>query len=121
MTEEDYNIIDLIKGKKSIAIFNKTDLPNSYTMEDLRKLLGHIEIIEASIANGIGIDKLEEKIKEMFYSGSLELDSTVVVTNIRHKNQLEKALRNMESALEDIRANIPLDCIEVDLRIVGII
>lgn len=116
LTEEDYNIIDLIKGKKSIAIFNKTDLPNSYTMEDLRKLLGHIEIIEASIANGIGIDKLEEKIKEMFYSGSLELDSTVVVTNIRHKNQLEKALRNMESALEDIRANIPLDCIEVDLR-----
>ena len=52
----------------------------------------------------------------MFYSGEIELDSSVVVTNLRHKNQLEKALVNMESALNDIRAQVPLDCIEVDLR-----
>ena len=52
----------------------------------------------------------------MFYSGEIQTDSTVVVTNIRQKNKLEKALINIESALEDIKLQVPLDCIEVDLR-----
>lgn len=116
LSEEDYNIIDLIKDKKSLVLLNKTDLPNKYTEENLEELLGGKDIISASITKEIGIDLLEDSIKEMFYSGEVEMDSSVVVTNLRHKNQLEKALKNIESALVDIESVVPLDCIEVDLR-----
>lgn len=116
LTEEDYNIIDLIKGRKTLVLLNKTDLPKKYSEDRLRELLEGVDIISASVINEVGLDVLEDSIKEMFYSGEIELDSSVVVTNLRHKNQLEKALVNMESALNDIRAQVPLDCIEVDLR-----
>ena len=38
----------------------------------------------------------------MFYTGELEIESDVVVTNIRHKNQLIKAKKNIEDGLEGI-------------------
>ncbi|MEW8973879.1 MAG: tRNA uridine-5-carboxymethylaminomethyl(34) synthesis GTPase MnmE [Tissierellaceae bacterium] len=116
LTDEDYQIIDLIKGKRSLILLNKTDLPSKYTVEFLQGLIEDKEIISTSISKGEGIDLVEDKIKDMFYSGKIQSDSNVIVTNMRHKNQLEKALINIDSALKDIRAQVPLDCIEVDLR-----
>lgn len=116
LTDEDYQIIDLIKGKRSLILLNKTDLPSKYTVEFLQGLIEDKEIISTSISKGEGVDLVEDKIKDMFYSGKIQSDSNVIVTNMRHKNQLEKALINIDSALKDIRAQVPLDCIEVDLR-----
>ncbi len=116
LTEEDYEIINLIKERKSLVLLNKTDLPSKYTVDFLEGLISNKNVITTSITEGIGVDILEKSIKDMFYSGEIQSDSTVVVTNIRHKNQLEKALINIESALEDIKLQVPLDCIEVDLR-----
>ncbi|NLY46371.1 MAG: tRNA uridine-5-carboxymethylaminomethyl(34) synthesis GTPase MnmE [Tissierella sp.] len=116
LSQEDYNIIELIKDRKSLVLLNKTDLPNKYTEEHLEKLLEGKEIISTSITKEVGIDVLENSIKNLFYSGEIEFDSSIVVTNMRHKNQLEKALKNIEDTLYDIRLQVPLDCIEVDLR-----
>ena len=52
----------------------------------------------------------------MFYSGEVEVYSDTIVTNVRHKNQLVKALENITQAIEDIKGNVPIDCIEVDLK-----
>lgn len=116
LSEEDYSIIELIRDKKSLVLLNKTDLPNKYTEDHLEKLLEGKDIISTSITNEVGIDVLEDSIKNLFYSGEIEIDSSIVVTNMRHKNQLEKALKNIEDALYDIKLQVPLDCIEVDLR-----
>lgn len=97
-------------------MLNKSDLPNEYDENDLKKLLPNKEIITTSIATGIGIDKLEQAIKEMFYAGELEIESDIIVTNMRHKDQLIKAKKNIEDGLEGIMLKIPLDCIEVDIK-----
>jgi len=73
-------------------------------------------IINTSIISGTGIELLEDTIKSMFYSGDIEIDSDIIVTNIRHKNQLTKSLNNIEQAIKDIKNNVPIDCIEVDLK-----
>ncbi|WMM24726.1 tRNA uridine-5-carboxymethylaminomethyl(34) synthesis GTPase MnmE [Tissierella sp. MB52-C2] len=116
LSNEDYEIIDLIKNKKSIVILNKTDLPTKYNRDYLKSLINNKEIIETSITSDIGIDILEKSIKDMFYSGEVEIYSDTIVTNMRHKNQLIKSLENITQALEDIRGNVPIDCIEVDLK-----
>lgn len=116
LTKEDMDIIELSNSKKSIIILNKTDLPSKFTKDSIEKLVGDREVITASIAKGIGIDVLEKNIKDMFYSGKIDIESDTVVTNIRHKNQLEKSLKNIDSAIEDIKSMVPLDCVEVDLR-----
>lgn len=116
LESEDYEIIDLIKDKLAIVILNKSDLPSKFDEEDLKELLGDKKIITSSITHGVGIEELEEKIKDMFFEGEVEIQSDTMITNLRHEDQLKKALRNIESSLQDINSQVPLDCIEVDLR-----
>lgn len=116
LSDEDYQIIDLIKDKKTIIILNKTDLPSKYDENDFKSILNNKEVIVASITSGIGLENLEKSIKNMFYGGEIEIDSDTLVTNIRHKNQLIKSLDNINNAIDDINMSVPIDCIEVDLR-----
>lgn len=116
LTEEDYEIINIVKDKNSIILLNKLDLPNEYDESYLKKLLPNKEIITTSITTGIGIDRLEETIKDMFYSEKLNIESDTIVTNMRHKDQLLKAKKNIDDGIEGIISNVPLDCIEVDIK-----
>lgn len=115
-TEEDKEIIGLLKNKKSIVLLNKIDIPNNVKDKFLKELGGIDNIIETSIIENIGVKTLEEDIKDLFYEGDLNIGSDIVITNIRHKTQLEKARNNIQSAIRDIEMDVPLDCIEIDLR-----
>ena len=114
--EEDREIIDLVNSKNSIVLLNKIDLNEDYDLDYLEGLLDDKEIIKTSMIEDLGIEELLERIQDIFYSGQVDMDSDIVITNIRHKDQLEKSLANIESALEDIQLEVPLDCIEVDLQ-----
>lgn len=116
LSDEDHEILELIKDKKTIILLNKTDLPKVYDESYFKNYVKDMEIITTSITKGIGIEELENSIRNMFYSGSVEIKSDIVINNVRHKNQLDKALGNIRSVIEDISANVPLDCLEVDLK-----
>lgn len=116
LSQEDEEIIDLVKERKSIVLLNKTDLPNVYDSEKLAKIIGNKKIINTSIAKGEGIDELENTIVNMFYKGEVEVKGEVMVTNLRHKDQLQKAKKNVVDAINGIDMNVPLDCIEVDVK-----
>lgn len=116
LSGEDHQIIELIKDKKTIVLLNKTDLPNKYNEDYFKNYIKDTEIITSSITTGIGIEQLESSIRNMFYGGEVEINSDVVINNIRHKNQLEKANKNIDSVISDIKALVPIDCLEVDLK-----
>lgn len=116
LSEEDHQILHLIKDKKTIILLNKTDLPNVYDEDYFKNYVKNIQIISTSITKGVGIEELENSIRNMFYSGNVEIKSDIVINNVRHKNQLDKALKNILSVIEDLNANVPLDCLEVDLK-----
>ncbi len=115
-TEEDIEIIQLIKDKKVIIIVNKIDLEKKYDRDRLLNDFKDKTIIETSLIDNIGVDILEDSIKDMFYGGNIEVKSDIVITNIRHKNQLEKSLKNIEEVIEAAEIKVPIDCIEVDLN-----
>ena len=114
--EEDQEIIKLLKDRKSIVLLNKIDIENNEKEKFLKELEGIDHIIETSIIENVGVKTLEEDIKDLFYEGDLNIEADVVVTNVRHKVQLEKAQKKIQSAIRDIEADVPLDCIEIDLR-----
>lgn len=113
---EDNEIIDLIKAKKVIAAINKTDLGFSINKKYLTDLFGENNVIEMSVKNRDGIDKLEERIKGLVFHGKLSINKNSMVTNIRHKNLMDRALENMDRALSSIEDEIPVDLISVDIR-----
>lgn len=116
LTEEDEEIIELMKERQSIVLLNKTDLPNVYDSEDLANILGDNKIINTVIAKGEGIDELEKTIVDMFYRGDVEVKDEVMITKLRHKDQLLKANKNIVDAINGMELNMPLDCIEVDVK-----
>lgn len=111
--KEDQKILDLIEGKNSIIILNKTDLDQKFD----RAIFDNIDlpIIETSMTENIGIDKLEETITEIFDTSEINRES-ILITNTRHERLLNQAGKKLDDSLTDINMGIPLDAVEVDLR-----
>ncbi len=116
LNKDDYHIMELIKDKKTIVLLNKTDLPRLYEDKYFSNYFENSQIINSSMIKNIGIEELEDAIRNMFYDGDINIDSEMVINNIRHKNQLELASINIKSVLDDLKRGVPLDCLEVDLR-----
>lgn len=111
--DEDRKILDLIRDKKSIVLLNKIDLDGGF---DFDENLEGIEVIHTSIKNNEGIEDLENKIIEMFNDGYIEANNDNIITNIRHRDIINKAIKSLESSLHDMEDGVPIDCFEVDLR-----
>ena len=111
--KEDQKILDLIEGKNSIIILNKTDLDQQFD----RTIFDGVDlpIIETSMTENIGIDKLEETITEIFDTSEINRES-ILITNTRHERLLNEANKKLNESLADIKRGIPLDAVEVDLR-----
>lgn len=112
LDDEDKIILDLLKGKNAIIILNKTDLDGKISKDDFDK---SFKIIETSMISRDGIDKLEGAIFEIFDSKELNKES-LMITNLRHERLLNSSMKNLKSSLDDIKAYVPIDCVEVDLR-----
>ncbi|MDO4594416.1 MAG: tRNA uridine-5-carboxymethylaminomethyl(34) synthesis GTPase MnmE [Tissierellia bacterium] len=112
LDNEDQKILSLIEDKNAIIILNKSDLERKFERSDLKT---DLPIIEASIKNNEGLDKIEKVIMEIFDTTEIEHQSTVI-TNLRHERLLEKASVKLKNCLNDIKMNVPIDCVEVDLR-----
>lgn len=111
--KEDQKILDLIEGKNSIIILNKTDLDQQFD----RTIFDGVDlpIIETSMTENLGIDKLEETITEIFDTSEINRES-ILITNTRHERLLNEANKKLNESLADIKRGIPLDAVEVDLR-----
>lgn len=112
LDDEDKIILDLLKGKNAIIILNKTDLDGKISKDDFDE---EFKIIETSMISRDGIDKLEGAIFEIFDSKELNKES-LMITNLRHERLLNSSMENLKSSLNDIKAYVPIDCVEVDLR-----
>lgn len=116
LTNEDKEIIDLIKGKKAIILLNKTDLPSKIDENNKQLKENAKNIIKISAKNNQGINKLYDKIAEMFSLNQINLDNEVLITNVRHKNIISKALQNVKKANEAILMNMPIDIVTIYIK-----
>ena len=92
LDEEDFKILELIKNKKSIILLNKCDLSqkNSETISYISNL--NKTVIKTSMRTKIGIDELYKTISNMFKNNEVDFNDGIIVTNIRHKNHIHKAI-----------------------------
>ena len=116
LIEEDLEILKLIKNKESIILLNKSDL-NSVIIEDDERLKNVTKnILKISALNKTGIEELYEKISEMFNLNEINFDNEILITNIRHKNIISKALENVKKANEALNLNMPIDIITIYIK-----
>ena len=114
LDKNDEEIMELLHGRKSIIIYNKTDLTPVVSPQHLEEKTGK-QVIPVSVVEGSGIENLETAIKEMFFSGKISFNDEVYITNARHKTALEEAERSLNMVMESIEAGMPEDFFSIDL------
>lgn len=117
LDSEDEEIIDLLRDKTSIIVFNKIDLNIAkINKKAVENKLGNVEIVEISAKENTGIDKIYEQITNKFELNEINLSNETIVTNIRHKDIIDKALKSTKKAMEVIRNNLPIDVIGIYIK-----
>ena len=116
LTDEDMEILNLIKGKKVIILLNKIDLNPKIDENDSRLLAVSQDIIRVSALNNLGIDKLYEKITDLFNLDQINLDNEVLITNLRQKNLITKAIEHIQETKNTMSNNMPLDIVAISIK-----
>ena len=116
LTKEDMEILDLIKDKKTIIVLNKSDLPSKTNENDVRLKKASESIINISALNKKGIEGLYDEISKLFNLNEINLDHEIVITNLRHKNLINKANENVKKAKEALKQKMPLDIIAIFIK-----
>ena len=110
LSEEDKYLLDKTKDKKRIVIMNKVDLRNKNEYNE--------DIIEISAKENTGIEKIKDKIKDLFNVGSFMNKNLTFFTNVRQITLLKRAIEHLEEVEKGIEEKREIDMIEIDLKLV---
>lgn len=118
--ENDKEILKAVGMKKMLVLLNKTDLEPVISEQDIIANIDNPDftesgIIRISAKQNSGLEELEQKITDMFFSGELSCNDEIYITNVRHKAALEEAKGSLEQVMNSIRMNMPEDFYSIDL------
>jgi tRNA modification GTPase len=116
LQEEDIRVLIKIRKKKHIIIINKTDIADTRDIESIKDELDDENTILASVKNGTGLSLLEDMIEGLFVEGTIGSGDGVLITNIRHKDLIDKAIISIDEACRSYEGGMPLDCLTIDIK-----
>jgi tRNA modification GTPase len=112
-TREDDDVYQEVRDKKTIAVINKADL--TLRIDDAAVRSKGIAMARVSALTHSGIEALKESIYEIFV-GTGHRPSGLVVTNIRHRDALQRTEGALCRAEATAAAKAPLEFIAFELR-----
>lgn len=116
---EDIEILASMEEKKKIVIINKTDIAQNdeiAKMSKQLKTLGSTPVVIASMLEGIGMEELLKEIEGLFLKGKLDINDEVLITNVRHRQLIDRAIESLELARAAHEGGLPLDFVTIDIK-----
>ena len=114
LDDNDKEIMELLKNKKAIVLLNKSDL-DTVVDENCLKDMVEAPVLWISAKEETGIKTLEDTIKELFFTGEINFNDEVYITNVRHKLALEEADKSLNLVENSIQMGMPEDFFTIDL------
>jgi tRNA modification GTPase len=117
LSEEDIYVINKIKAvaKPFLVVINKADLPLQIDLVQAQTISGG-NFIEVSSLTREGFTELEATIIDLIGMGTLQWDDRPLLSRVRHKNALMKALEALQNFHKGLAAGFSEDLLAVDLR-----
>ncbi len=109
--EEDKKVLEEIKDKKVLVVYNKTDLAKTKIKE-----LDKFESIEISSKEEDKIDLLKKKLIEVLHLDDITNSDFTYISNARQIALLKKCLEITYKIDEEIKNEIPVDLIEINIK-----
>lgn len=115
LSAEDIQLLEMTKTFKRFVLLNKQDLAPQLDLQALKPYVNQDEIISTSLTENVGVEQLEQKIADLFFSGDVKSRDANLVSNTRHIALLEKARQALEEVLTGIAQGMPVDLVQMDL------
>ena len=110
LSNDDKEILNELKSKNHIIVINKMDLSKKLDLQD------ESNIVYISALEDKNIDKLKEKIKEIYNVDNIETNDLTYLTNARSIALLKEAKNAIEESKQGIKNLVPIDVIEIDIK-----
>ena len=114
--------IEMTENKKMIILLNKTDKEMVVSEADIDKLMSQrgsesssYYIIPVSAKENIGFDKLSDAAESMFIDTAVINSNEVIITNLRHKANIDDAIMSLKSVINSIELGMPEDFYTIDM------
>lgn len=118
--DEDEEIIHLVKNRRGIVVLNKIDIEAGEETGEIKRLvrekLNGWPVVEISALQEKGIRELENTVVELVTGGKVVARDGILVSNVRHKNQLLKAQEHLQEALDGVEAGLTPELVAIDIR-----
>ena len=116
LEKEDLAILDLLKNKKAIILLNKIDEKDEH-LEQLKEIKElNKPILKISAKTKQGLEALYEQTLKMFELKEIELNDGNLITNVRHKEHIRKAINYVNEAKNTVEQNLPIDIVSVPVK-----
>ncbi len=116
LDQNDYDIMEMIREKKCIILFNKTDMESLVSFDDLKDKTDDSHImIKISAKENTGIDDFEKAVEKMFFQEKIRENDEVMITNMRHKEALLEVKESLLQVKKSLDAGMPEDFYSIDL------
>ena len=121
LDENDEKILEMIRGKKTIVLLNKSDLSAAVSQETISSFVSGIRdlkvstIIRTSMKDRMGIELFLDNVREMFFHGDITYNDEVYITNARHKEALQEAHESLMQVRKSIEDRMPEDFYTIDM------
>lgn len=116
---EDRVLLSSGHDKKVALVINKTDLQRGISSEDLQALRQTVTAdatVWISARTGAGLDDLRDAIRNLVLRPEFEPGEAAVVTSLRHRTGLVKAIEALHRSLESIKGRLSSEFVALDLR-----
>ncbi|MBE7034960.1 MAG: tRNA uridine-5-carboxymethylaminomethyl(34) synthesis GTPase MnmE [Ruminococcaceae bacterium] len=110
---EDAAIYEMIQGKKTIIILNKSDMEAAGEMPQFAEDIPQVSL---SAKYRTGTEQLTKTIKELLSLGVLSGRRDATVINLRHKKAIMQATEALLRGRKTLQSGMPIDFVTVDLR-----
>jgi tRNA modification GTPase len=108
LSSDDKLILEMTKNKKRIIFVNKSDLKSKINIKE--------EAIYGSIIENKGIEKLKDKIRQMFNLEELEKDDLNYLSNSSQISKIKECLNIINDVESSMKHNFGIDMQEIDLK-----
>ncbi len=116
LTGEDREILAAV-AKPVIIIANKTDLLKNKDseLERISALTDGYPLVAMSLLENSGLAELEDSITELVFRGEAARPEMPVVSSLRHKEALQRAVHALEELVSAMRHDQAVDLLAIDL------
>jgi len=116
LTQDDINLINLIKDKTTIVVVNKVDLPAAIDENELSRIIPAEKIVKISALKHEGIQELKDAIYDIIISKIGVSEESLISAGERQRKVIEETRDYLNSALKAIKNFVPIEMVELDIR-----